>query len=104
MVENTKRVLSSTYQGHVIMEAPFDGAGFSEAFVSARFEEINNDFFKNTQSPVEQKLEDSNPKQNQVNEILRVNSSTRILRVKQLIDFFNGKGHSSLLKDCQTKS
>merc|ERR1712107_471679 len=57
----------------------------------ARFEEINNDLFKNT-GPVKQVLEDSGLKKNQIDEIVLVGGSTRIPKVQQLIkDFFNGK-------------
>merc|ERR1712113_649695 len=92
-VEKTKRALSSTHQGRVEIEALFDGVDFSETLTRARFEEINNDLFKNTLGPVKQVLEDSGLKKNQVDEIVLVGGSTRIPKVQQLIkDFFNGKG------------
>merc|ERR1711876_25442 len=91
-VEKTKRALSSTHQGRVEIEALFDGVDFSETLTRARFEEINNDLFKNTLGPVKQVMEDSGLKKNQVDEIVLVGGSTRIPKVQQLIkDFFNGK-------------
>merc|ERR1719494_543443 len=91
-VEKTKRALSSTHQGRVEIEALFDGVDFSETLTRARFEEINNDLFKNTLGPVKQVLEDSGLKKNQIDEIVLVGGSTRIPKVQQLIkDFFNGK-------------
>merc|ERR1712038_926940 len=58
----------------------------------ARFEEINNDLFKNTLGPVKQVMEDSGLKKTQIDEIVLVGGSTRIPKVQQLIkDFFNGK-------------
>merc|ERR1712174_144820 len=91
-VEKTKRALSSTHQGRVEIEALFDGVDFSETLIRARFEEINNDLFKNTLGPVKQVLEDSGLKKNQIDEIVLVGGSTRIPKVQQLIkDFFNGK-------------
>merc|ERR1719277_2875099 len=91
-VEKTKRALSSTHQGRVEIEALFDGVDFSETLTRARFEEINNDLFKNTLRPVKQVLEDSGLKKNQIDEIVLVGGSTRIPKVQQLIkDFFNGK-------------
>merc|ERR1739847_138711 len=58
----------------------------------ARFEEINNDLFKNTLGPVKQVLEDSGLKKNQIDEIVLVGGSTRIPKVQQLMkDYFNGK-------------
>merc|ERR1712048_1381112 len=91
-VERTKRTLSSTRQARIEIEALFDGVDFSETLTRARFEEINNDLFKNTLGPVKQVLEDSGLKKNQIDEIVLVGGSTRIPKVQQLIkDFFNGK-------------
>merc|ERR1719396_240000 len=58
-VEKAKRALSSTHQARAEIEALFDGVDFSETLTRARFEEINNDLFKNTLGPVKQVLEDS---------------------------------------------
>merc|ERR1719288_660168 len=91
-VEKAKRALSSTHQARLEIEALFDGVDFSETLTRARFEEINNDLFKNTLGPVKQVLEDSGLKKNQIDEIVLVGGSTRIPKVQQLIkDFFNGK-------------
>merc|ERR1711933_665753 len=91
-VEKAKRALSSTHQGRVEIEALYDGVDFSETLTRARFEEINNDLFKNTLGPVKQVLEDSGLKKNQIDEIVLVGGSTRIPKVQQLIkDFFGGK-------------
>merc|ERR1719215_2270398 len=91
-VEKTKRALSSTHQARVEIEALFDGVDFSETLTRARFEEINNDLFKNTLGPVKQVMEDSGLKKTQVDEIVLVGGSTRIPKVQQLIkDFFDGK-------------
>merc|ERR1711896_86973 len=91
-VEKTKRALSSTHQARVEVEGLFDGVDLSETLTRARFEEINNDLFKNTIGPVKQVLEDSGLKKTQIDEIVLVGGSTRIPKVQQLIkDFFNGK-------------
>merc|ERR1712070_1180494 len=91
-VEKTKRALSNTHQACIEIEALFDGVDFSETLTRARFEEINNDLFKNTLGPVKQVMEDSGLKKTQVDEIVLVGGSTRIPKVQQLIkDFFNGK-------------
>merc|ERR1711907_740152 len=87
-----KRALSSTHQARVEIEALFDGVDFSETLTRARFEEINNDLFKNTLGPVKQVLEDSGLKKNQIDEIVLVGGSTRIPKVQEMIkEFFNGK-------------
>merc|ERR1719172_567382 len=91
-VERAKRALSSAHQARVEIEALHDGVDFSEMLTRARFEELNNDLFKNTLSPVKQVLEDSGMQKNQVDEIVLVGGSTRIPKIQQLIkDFFNGK-------------
>jgi len=91
-VEKAKRALSSTHQTRVEIEALFDGVDFSETLTRARFEELNNDLFKNTLGPVKQVLDDAGMKKKQVDEIVLVGGSTRIPKVQQLIkDFFNGK-------------
>jgi len=91
-VEKAKRALSSTHQARLEIEALHDGADFSETLTRARFEEINNDLFKNTLGPVKQVMEDSGLKKTQIDEIVLVGGSTRIPKVQQLIkDFFNGK-------------
>merc|ERR1711881_438389 len=84
-VEKAKRALSSTHQARVEIEALFDGHDLSEALTRARFEEINQDLFKNTLGPVKQVLEDSGLEKSQVDEIVLVGGSTRIPKIQQLI-------------------
>merc|ERR1711998_531990 len=87
-----KRALSSVHQARVEIEALHDGVDFSEMLTRARFEELNNDLFKNTLSPVKQVLEDSGMQKNQIDDVVLVGGSTRIPKVQQLIkDFFGGK-------------
>merc|ERR1712139_439446 len=91
-VEKAKRALSSTHQTRVEIEALFDVEDFSETLTRARFEELNNDLFKNTLNPVKQVMEDGGFEKGQVDEVVLVGGSTRIPKVQQLIqDFFNGK-------------
>merc|ERR1712157_278016 len=91
-VEKAKRALSSTHQARVEIEALFDGIDLTETLTRARFEEINNDLFKNTLGPVKQVLEDSGLKKSEIDEIVLVGGSTRIPKVQKLIkDFFGGK-------------
>merc|ERR1711939_737175 len=91
-VEKAKRALSSTHQTRVEIEALHDGIDLSETLTRAKFEELNNDLFKNTLNPVKQVMEDGGMKKSEVDEIVLVGGSTRIPKVQQLIqDFFNGK-------------
>jgi endoplasmic reticulum chaperone BiP len=91
-VEKVKRALSSTHEATIEIESLFEGVDFSEVLTRAKFEELNADLFKNTMGPVNQALEDSGFKKNQIDEIVLVGGSTRIPKIRQLVkDFFNGK-------------
>lgn len=91
-VEKAKRALSSQHQAKIEIESFFDGEDFSETLTRAKFEELNMDLFRSTVKPVQKVLEDADLKKEQVDEIVLVGGSTRILKVQQLVkDFFNGK-------------
>jgi len=91
-VEKAKRALSSQHQARIEIESFFEGQDFSETLTRAKFEELNMDFFRNTLKPVQKVLDDADLQKNQVDEIVLVGGSTRILKVQQLVkDFFNGK-------------
>lgn len=91
-VEKAKRALSSQHQARIEIESFFDGDDFSETLTRAKFEELNMDLFRSTVKPVQKVLEDADLKKEDVDEIVLVGGSTRILKVQQLVkDFFNGK-------------
>merc|ERR1719265_1465595 len=87
-VEKAKRALSSTHQTRLEIEALFDGEDFSETLTRARFEELNNDLFKNTLKPVKQVLEDGGLSKSEIDEIVLVGGSTRIPKIQQLMKDF----------------
>lgn len=91
-VEKAKRALSSQHQARIEIESLFDGEDFSEVLTRAKFEELNMDLFRSTMKPVQKVLEDADMKKEQVDEIVLVGGSTRILKIQQLVkEFFNGK-------------
>merc|ERR1712125_185582 len=91
-VERVKRALSSQHQARVEIENLADGFDFSETLTRARFEELNNDLFKETLGPVGKVMEDADVEKDEVDEIVLVGGSTRIPKVQQLIaDYFGGK-------------
>ena len=91
-VEKAKRTLSSQMSVRVEVEAFHEGEDFSETLTRAKFEELNMDLFKKTLKPVEQVLKDANVKKADVHDIVLVGGSTRIPKVKALLEeFFNGK-------------
>jgi endoplasmic reticulum chaperone BiP len=90
--ERVKRALSTQTQARAEIEALMDGIDFSETLTRARFEELNNDLFKRTLGPVKAVLDDAGLKKNEVDELVLVGGSTRIPKVRTLLqDFFNGK-------------
>jgi heat shock protein 5 len=91
-VEKAKRALSSQHQARIEIESFFEGEDFSETLTRAKFEELNMDLFRSTMKPVQKVLEDADLQKNQVDEIVLVGGSTRILKIQQLVkDFFGGK-------------
>jgi len=91
-VEKAKRSLSTVHQVKVEIESLIDGEDFSETLTRAKFEELNNDLFRKTLTPLANVLKDSGLKKTDIHEIVLVGGSTRIPKVQELIkDFFNGK-------------
>ena len=91
-VEKAKRDLSSVIQVKVTIEGLIDGIDFEETLTRARLEELCNDLFKKTLTPVQTVLDDSGLKKSEIDEIVLVGGSTRIPKIQQLIkDMFNGK-------------
>jgi heat shock protein 5 len=91
-VERAKKVLSSQTQVRIEIESFHDGQDFSETLSRARFEELNDDLFRKTLTPVDKVLADSKLKKQDIDEIILVGGSTRIPKVQSLIkEYFNGK-------------
>jgi len=90
--ERAKRTISSTMSTTIDVDSLHDGIDFSYNLNRAKFEELNQDLFKNTMDPVTKVLKDSGISKDKVNEIVLVGGSTRIPKVQNLLkDFFNGK-------------
>merc|ERR1719379_2102095 len=90
--ERAKRALSSQHQVRVEIEGLAEGVDLSEPLTRARFEELNNDLFKKTLSPVKKAMEDASFKKSDIRELVLVGGSTRIPKVQQLLkDYFDGK-------------
>lgn len=91
-VEKAKRALSSSQLVRIEVESFYKGVDFSETLTRAKFEELNIDLFKSTLKTVQQVLEDADMKAREVDEIVLVGGSTRIPKIKQLVqEFFGGK-------------
>lgn len=90
--EAAKRQLSSHPEARVEVDSLVEGFDFSEKITRAKFEELNNNLFKNTLIPVQKVLDDGKLKKSDIDEIVLVGGSTRIPKVQNLIsEFFGGK-------------
>ena len=90
--ERAKRILSSATQTTIDIDSLFNSIDYSVNITRARFEELCMDIFKKTIDPVQQVLSDASIPKEQIDQIVLVGGSTRIPRIKQLIqDFFLGK-------------
>jgi endoplasmic reticulum chaperone BiP len=95
-VEKAKRTLSSQMSTRIEIEAFHNGNDFSETLTRAKFEELNIDLFRKTLKPVEQVLKDAKVKKNEVDDIVLVGGSTRIPKVRALLEeYFGGKKASA---------
>lgn len=90
--EKAKRTLSSQVSARVEIDSLYDGIDLSETISRAKFEELNNAFFKKTLAPVEKVLKDAGVKKSEIDDIVLVGGSTRIPKVQNMIEeFFDGK-------------
>ncbi|KAG4066104.1 hypothetical protein HA402_001351 [Bradysia odoriphaga] len=90
-VEKAKRSLSSNQMIRIEIESFYRGDDFSETLTRAKFEELNVDLFKSTLITVQQVLDDADMSKKEVDEIVLVGGSTRIPKIKQLVEEFFGK-------------
>ncbi|CAO3582408.1 unnamed protein product [Absidia cylindrospora] len=90
--ERAKRSLSSSAQTTIEIDSLFEGVDFYTSLTRARFEELNQDLFRQTMEPVEKVLRDAKIDKSSVHELVLVGGSTRIPKIQKLVsDFFNGK-------------
>lgn len=90
--ERTKRILSSSTEASVELDALYEGVDFYSKITRARFEELCMDLFRSCLEPVEKALCDAKLDKSNIHEVVLVGGSTRIPRIQKLLqDFFNGK-------------
>jgi L1 cell adhesion molecule like protein len=90
--ERAKRTLSTATNASIICDSLFEGHDFMDSMTRAMFENLNDELFRSTMTPVAQVLRDANISKSDVTDIVLVGGSSRIPRVQQLLaDFFNGK-------------
>jgi L1 cell adhesion molecule like protein len=90
--ERAKRTLSTATTASIICDSLYEGHDFMDNISRAMFENLNDELFRSTMTPVAQVLRDANMSKSDVTDIVLVGGSSRIPRVQQLLqDFFNGK-------------
>ncbi|KAK4242640.1 78 kDa glucose-regulated protein [Achaetomium macrosporum] len=89
--EKAKRTLSSQLSTRIEIESLFNGIDFSETLTRAKFEQLNMDLFKKTLGPVEQVLKDAKVDKADVTDIVLVGGSTRIPKIRSLVEKFFGR-------------
>ncbi|KAK4480036.1 hypothetical protein RD792_013093 [Penstemon davidsonii] len=90
--ERAKRTLSFTTLATIEVDCLYNGVDFYSQISRARFEKLNMDLFKKCLELVEKCLRDANMDKNSVHDVVLVGGSTRIPKVRQLLqDLFNGK-------------
>merc|ERR1712151_555737 len=89
--ERAKRTLSNSVNAKINIDG-MCGEDFNTTLTRAQFEHLNQDLFVKCMEPVEKVLRDAKMGKSQINDVVLVGGSTRIPKVKQLLeDFFNGK-------------
>lgn len=90
--EKAKRILSSSTEASIEIDALYEGADFYSKITRARFEELCMDLFRSCLEPVEKALTDARLDKSRIHEVVLVGGSTRIPKIQKLLqDFFNGK-------------
>jgi len=90
--EKAKRTLSTASVANLELDSLFEGIDFNSTITRAKFENICDDLFKKTMTPVENVIRDSKISKNDIHEIVLVGGSTRIPKIQQLLsEYFNGK-------------
>ena len=90
--EMAKIALAHNKSASVEIDCLFEGIDYSGKISRAKFDDMNADLFKKTLDPVEEALKDSNLTKGQINDVVLVGGSTRILKIQTLLsEFFGGK-------------
>ncbi|XP_070179604.1 heat shock protein 68-like [Littorina saxatilis] len=88
--ERAKRTLSSSAEASVEIDSLYEGVDFYTRITRARFEELCSDLFRHTLEPVEKALRDAKMDKRQIHEVVLVGGSTRIPRIKKMLQEFMG--------------
>jgi len=99
--ERAKRTLSSSSQAYIEVDSLVDGIDILETITRAKFEDINNKYFKECLNVVKSVLDDACISKTQIDDVVLVGGSTRIPKIKILLqDYFeNSKIYTNINPD-----
>jgi len=83
--EKAKRTLSSAAEADIELDALAEGEDFCLTLTRAKFEDLCKDAFQATLTCVDQALDDAGMRKSDINEVIMVGGSTRILKIQQLV-------------------
>lgn len=90
--ENCKHILSSRDTATCAIESLYDGIDMQSTVSRARFESLCFSLFQQSLSAIDRVLATSNVAKDKVDQVILVGGSTRIPRIKQLVqEYFGGK-------------
>ena len=90
--EMAKIALAHKTIASVEIDCLFEGLDYSWTISRARFDDMNADLFKKTLDPVEEALKDAKLTKEQIDDVVLVGGSTRIIKIQTLLsEFFDGK-------------
>jgi len=92
-----KKALSSVVSTTVEVDSLADGQDFFHQFTRARFNDLCGQNFKQTMSIVENAMSSASFTKSNIDEVLLVGGSTRIPRVKEMLEEFFGKKPNAML-------
>ena len=98
--EKAKRALSDTIETSIDIDGLYEGNNFYINIMRATLENLCNSLFNRFIEPIEIVLDDANMKKSDVDEIILVGGSTRIPKVKEIIqNYFHKKPNDSINPD-----
>ncbi|KAL1481807.1 hypothetical protein MTO96_034200 [Rhipicephalus appendiculatus] len=90
--ERAKRILSSTTETSIEIDALFDGTDFYTKITRARLEKLCLDLFKSILRPIQRALDDLETDKMKVDDVVLVGGWTRISLIQKIVkEFFNDK-------------
>ena len=98
--EKAKRMLSDTKETSIDIDGLYKGEDFYITIMRAKLEDLCDSLFKRLIEPIEIVLDDADMKKSDVDEIILVGGSTRIPKVKEIIqNYFHKKPIDSINPD-----